>query len=124
MRQNAVLRAGAGMIAYVQHSIHASINPLNHRKRRAVAGIQPGASIQLLEQNIAAAPVPIGDNHLVRTGLEGSLYGRVDIRRHDLAEAGIFSVLGINLIPVGHAGNAFHIYRDQNFHNSNLPRLE
>ncbi len=69
-----------------------------------------------LDQDVRAIGVTIRDKDILGARLERAADRRVDIFRHDAAEACVFKMPGGDLIPGGYAGNTFHISSDENFH--------
>jgi len=57
---------------------------------------------------------------LACAGVGGAGHGGIDVGRHQAAKTLVFRVGGGDVVPVGHAGNAFHIDGDQQFHGSLL----
>ena len=60
--------------------------------------------------------MPIGDDDLSGAGVKRPTDGGVDISGHQLAEAQVFGMRGIDLVPGGDPGDAFHVSSDQKFH--------
>ena len=114
--QNGVLTARAGVITHEDDPIDTLVNALDHGEGRVVAADQVGKWVQLLEQDVCATVVPVGNQDRICPAFTNPAYGCIDIVGHQTAKARVFRMIGVNLIPVGHSGDAFHVGGDKDFH--------
>ncbi len=114
--EDRVLGADAGVIADEEDAIDAVLNTFDHRKWPRGAGVEPGAGIEFFDEHVQIVPVPVADDHFIRTGIERAANGGVDIPGHQAAEAIVFGVARVGLVAVHHARDAFHVGCDENFH--------
>jgi hypothetical protein len=60
--------------------------------------------------------MPVSDQDFICPSLAGTTDSCIDVVCHQATKAGIFNVVGVNLIPVGHSSDAFHVGSNENFH--------
>ncbi len=120
MVKDGILRASPGMVADKDEPVDPLVDTLHHRQWGIVSADQLGARVKVLEQNIGTAVVPIGDQDILDPGYIYTSDGRVDVIGHQATETRVLGVVGVNLVPVGHTGDAFHIGSNEDFHGSKL----
>ncbi len=97
------------MITDEHHAVDAFVDSLHHREWGRGARVQPGARIELFDQDIRSIPMSVRNDDFLRTRVEGAADGGIHILGHLSAKAGVLGVPRRDLIPGGDAGDPFHI---------------
>ena len=124
MFENRVWRAGPGVIADVDDGRERGINSFHHIFRAgAHAAKQRGARVDVRWAQVVLAAVPIAHHDLGRTGEERARDRRVGFPGHDGAKHLVVWPGCAHVGVVDHAGESFHIDRDEDLRTTRGGRL-
>src|SRR5581483_8008153 len=95
--------------------VEAAVHVFHHLQRSWPAAVQARPRIQLLRQQREPVAVRVGYGNRCRPRGQRPFDGRVHLPCHEPAEALVFKALrsGTKLRGVHHAGDAFHVGRDE-----------
>jgi hypothetical protein len=111
------LRARGGVIADHHHGIEALVQLLHHAKGMALPRAHEAhVGGQHGRDDVAARGVCILDENLGCARQLRTLDGGDGLARHLLAEFRPVGVVLLDLVPMGRAGEAFHVDADVNLH--------
>jgi hypothetical protein len=103
------------VVANHQHGVERLVEALHHPVTPEVVGDEPGARIEIVGEQVAAASVRV-DHHEFGGSARGcSSDCRVHVFGHQLAGARILRSRAAGLFGTGHAGDPFHVGTDEDF---------
>jgi hypothetical protein len=107
--EDALLGAGAGVIADEDGGIDALVDALHHAHGLVKALDHAGARIDLLDEQVAHDPVRVVHHDLGRPGVERPEDRRVRVTGHEDPPALVVGSLREDVLRIGHGGSAFHV---------------
>src|SRR5581483_7679108 len=115
VRAHRLWRIDRGVITDKNGRVEAAVHAFHHLQRTRPGADQARRRIQLLRQQREPVAVRVGYGNRCRPRGQRPFDGRVHLARHEPAEALVFKALrpGPKLRRVHHAGNAFHVGRDE-----------
>lgn len=106
---------GHGVVADEEDAV-ASRAAFHHAQGLGRAAEQAHAAAEAVDVDVDLAPVRVVDQHFVGAGFQRAFGGGAHVVQFHLAAESVFGTSVHGLMNVGHAGAAFHIGADVNFH--------
>ena len=113
VRQDAVRRAGHGVLADLEECVEALVPALEHGRGRVARRHQGGALVELQDVD---GVVALGDLDPRGAGGKRAVDGGVDLAGHERALPLVERRPGLVHVPVGNPAHAFEIGDDEDLH--------
>ena len=115
MRQDALLPR-SGVVPDERDGVVTAVDAFHHRPRLVRADQHARSGVDAVQQQIPLVRMGFVDQDLGRTRVEEALDSGVDVAVEELAVVLPPRVVGLDVVRKGHAGDAFHVGRDQHAH--------